>query len=74
MHEVGVAAAAVSAVMLCTQLGLLGSGSAAIVLLGRGAANASAVVSSALGVLGAAAASAAILMALGSVVGDGVPS
>ena len=34
--DVGVAAATVSAVMLCTQLGVLGTGSAVILALGRG--------------------------------------
>jgi O-antigen/teichoic acid export membrane protein len=34
--DVGVAAAAVSAILLCTQLGLLGTGSAVVVALGRG--------------------------------------
>ena len=34
--NVGIAAAAVSAVLLCTQLGILGTGSAVIVALGRG--------------------------------------
>jgi O-antigen/teichoic acid export membrane protein len=34
--DVGVAAATVSAVMVCTQLGVLGTGSAVIVALGRG--------------------------------------
>jgi O-antigen/teichoic acid export membrane protein len=37
LREVGVAAAGVSAVMLCTQLAILGTGSAVIVRLGRGA-------------------------------------
>ena len=50
VHEVGVAAAAVSAVMLCTQLGLLGSGAASIVMLGRDRAPVAEILGSALAV------------------------
>lgn len=67
VHEVGVAAAAVSAVMLCTQLGLLGSGAAAIVMLGRDRSPVSEIVGSALAVLATASAAAALvcLVAIG---------
>ena len=67
VHEVGVAAAAVSAVMLCTQLGLLGSGAASIVMLGRDRAPVAEVLGSALAVLTTASAAAAVvcLVAIG---------
>ena len=67
VHEVGVAAAAVSAVMLCTQLGLLGSGAASIVMLGRDRAPVSEILGSALAVVTTASAAVAVvcLMAIG---------
>ncbi len=61
VHEVGVAAAVVSAVMLCTQFGLLGSGAAAIVMLGRDRAPVSEIVGSALAVVATASAAAAVV-------------
>jgi O-antigen/teichoic acid export membrane protein len=72
VHEVGVAAAAISAVMLCTQLGLLGVGAASIALLGRGRHPAAEVVGTALAVLGTAAAGAAIIavVVIGRLPGD----
>ena len=51
VHEVGVAAAAVSAVMLCTQVGLLGSGSAVIVLVGTARHRLADVVGAAVAIL-----------------------
>src|SRR5829696_3741781 len=61
VHEVGVAAAAVSAVMLCSQVGLLGSGAASIVMLGRDRAPVSEILGSALAVVTTASAAAAAL-------------
>jgi O-antigen/teichoic acid export membrane protein len=52
-HEVGLTTAAVSAVMICTQLAVLGTGSAVIVSVGRGEPPAR-VVNSAFGIVGAA--------------------
>jgi O-antigen/teichoic acid export membrane protein len=61
VRDVGVAAAAVSAVMLCTQVGLLGSGAAVIVLVGRGRDRVVDVLDAAVGVVAVAAAGAAML-------------
>jgi O-antigen/teichoic acid export membrane protein len=72
VHDVGVSAAAISAVMLCTQLGLLGVGAAAIALIGRRQARAEDVVGAALAVLATAAAVAAViaLVVIGRLPGD----
>ncbi|TDK25589.1 polysaccharide biosynthesis protein [Arthrobacter crusticola] len=50
-HEVGLTTAAVSAVMICTQLAVLGTGSAVIVSVGRGEPPAR-VLNSAFGIVG----------------------
>jgi O-antigen/teichoic acid export membrane protein len=59
VESVGIAAACVSGVMLCTQLGVLGTGSAVIIGLGEGA-DVKEVLDTAFSVLGTAALGAAI--------------
>ncbi|MGN6577430.1 MAG: lipopolysaccharide biosynthesis protein [Nocardioides sp.] len=54
VESVGIAAACVSAIMLCTQLGVLGTGSAVIIGIGEGE-DVKEVLDTALSVLGAAA-------------------
>ncbi len=80
VRDVGIAAAAVSAVMLCTQVGLLGSGAAVIVLVGRGRDRVVDVLDAAVGLVAVAAAAAAMIILaviagfsgdLGSVIGRG---